>query len=142
MEQRLNNLKSFFKPFQAPPSEPSEPEIGFKLTFSKSSKQLRVKVIGARHLPANYGTIKPHGYSVKVKFKKSKKHLMMKFSRSLFFPRKKNTKQQLRKNLGRLSTRSFPLRCIRPRSTTRISSKGSLSRLRFMRFWKIRLKRQ
>ncbi|XP_044267308.1 uncharacterized protein LOC123013061 [Tribolium madens] len=66
MEQRLSNFRSLFKSSPAPQSDPCEPEIGFKLTFSKTSKQLKVKVLSARHLPANYGTIKPRGYSVKI----------------------------------------------------------------------------
>lgn len=63
MEQ-LSNIKSLFRSNVS--SNSLEPEIGFKLTFSKSSKQLKVKVISARHLPVNYGNVKPRGYSVKV----------------------------------------------------------------------------
>ncbi|RZC39994.1 uncharacterized protein BDFB_001876 [Asbolus verrucosus] len=66
MEQKLSTLKSLFKLNPPITNESSEPQIGFKMTFSKSSKQLKIKVISARQLPVNYGTIRPHGYLVKV----------------------------------------------------------------------------
>lgn len=43
-----------------------EPEVGFKLTYFEQTKQLVVKVIGARHLPSTYGSLKPEGYLIKV----------------------------------------------------------------------------
>lgn len=43
-----------------------EPQIGFKVSYSESTKLLKVKLIGARHLPTVYGTLRPAGYIVKV----------------------------------------------------------------------------
>ncbi|XP_018318903.1 uncharacterized protein LOC108732533 [Agrilus planipennis] len=47
--------------------EDPKPELGFKLSHNEHTKQLKVKVIGARHLPTSYGSIRPEGYLVKVK---------------------------------------------------------------------------
>lgn len=45
----------------------SDPQIGFKISHCEYLKSLRVKIIGARHLPTVYGSVKPAGYLVKVK---------------------------------------------------------------------------
>ncbi|KAG5893682.1 hypothetical protein JTB14_021978 [Gonioctena quinquepunctata] len=74
MEQTMNTLntmRNFLTKKQA--SDVSEkptgsPQIGFRLSFSESAKEFRVKVIGARQLPTDYGSVKPRGYLVKVTF--------------------------------------------------------------------------
>ncbi|XP_048510365.1 uncharacterized protein LOC125500707 [Athalia rosae] len=44
-----------------------EPEIGIKIVHSPASKALYVTVIGARHLPQNFGFTRVNSYVVKVK---------------------------------------------------------------------------
>jgi len=65
MEQKLSKLKNLFKA-DAPICDNTEPQIGFRVSFCGANKQLKVKVIGARQLPVNYGNAKPHGYLVKI----------------------------------------------------------------------------
>lgn len=60
--KNILNVKSYI----SDASVSLEPQIGFKLSYSESMKQLKVKLIGARHLPTVYGTSKPSGYIVKV----------------------------------------------------------------------------
>lgn len=43
-----------------------EPELGFKISVNESTKELKVSVIGGRHLPSLYGLTRPQGYLVKV----------------------------------------------------------------------------
>lgn len=45
----------------------AKPQIGFKIAYNEDTKELKVKVIGARHLPPLYGNIRPEGYLVKVR---------------------------------------------------------------------------
>ncbi|XP_072383640.1 uncharacterized protein [Diabrotica undecimpunctata] len=76
MEDRLNSVRKYFKK----KSNDSEfvqrfggvPQIGFRISFCESTKELKVKVIGARQLPTDYGSVKPQGYLVKVTFYPSK----------------------------------------------------------------------
>lgn len=44
-----------------------KPQIGFKIAYNENTKELKVKVIGARHLPPLYGNVHPEGYLVKVR---------------------------------------------------------------------------
>ncbi|KRT86477.1 C2 domain containing protein [Oryctes borbonicus] len=70
MSLKLDKLKNFFSTTQldGPTSKADlQPEVGFKLTYFEQTKQLVVKVIGARHLPSTYGTQKPEGYLIKVR---------------------------------------------------------------------------
>ncbi|KAH0568529.1 uncharacterized protein LOC123263780 [Cotesia glomerata] len=45
-----------------------EPEIGIRIVHSPYDKTLRVTVLGARHLPQNFGFTRVNSYVVKVKF--------------------------------------------------------------------------
>ncbi|XP_057337813.1 uncharacterized protein LOC130675926 [Microplitis mediator] len=45
-----------------------EPEIGLRIVNSPYDKTLRVTVIGARHLPQNFGFTRVNSYVVKIKF--------------------------------------------------------------------------
>lgn len=70
MSSNLEKFKSFFSSQQlesAANKSDLQPEVGFKLTYFEQTKQLVVKVIGARHLPSTYGNQKPEGYLIKVR---------------------------------------------------------------------------
>ncbi|KAK9739846.1 C2 domain [Popillia japonica] len=70
MAIKLEKLRNFFSTSQiasVPNTSDLQPEVGFKLTYFEQTKQLVVKVIGARHLPSIYGTQKPEGYLIKVR---------------------------------------------------------------------------
>lgn len=43
-----------------------EPEIGIKIVHSPNDKTLSVTVLGARHLPQNFGFTRVNSYVVKV----------------------------------------------------------------------------
>lgn len=47
--------------------EEIQPQIGFKIAYNDETKQLKVRVIGARHLPPLYGNSRPEGYLIKVR---------------------------------------------------------------------------
>ncbi|KAJ8977425.1 hypothetical protein NQ317_009678 [Molorchus minor] len=69
MEQKLNKVKNYLtinRNSANPCNNYVEPQIGFKVSFCEVTKELKVKVIGARQLPTDYGNIKPRGYLVKV----------------------------------------------------------------------------
>lgn len=69
MSINFDRVRSFFSTPQldgAGSKSDLQPEVGFKLTYFEQTKQLVVKVIGARHLPSIYGTQKPEGYLIKV----------------------------------------------------------------------------
>ncbi|KAJ8918470.1 hypothetical protein NQ315_008167 [Exocentrus adspersus] len=67
MEQKLNKVKNYFtlRRSDVGLDNAVEPQIGFKVSFCEITKELRVKVIGARQLPTSYGSVKPSGYLVK-----------------------------------------------------------------------------
>ena len=44
-----------------------EPEIGLRIVYSPNEKSLRVTVLGARHLPQNFGFTRVNSYVVKVR---------------------------------------------------------------------------
>ncbi|KAI4465367.1 c2 domain [Holotrichia oblita] len=70
MALKLEKLRNFFSTSQidsASNISDLQAEVGFKLTYFEQTKQLVVKVIGARHLPSIYGTQKPEGYLIKVR---------------------------------------------------------------------------
>lgn len=62
--KNLLNVKTYVS--NDAPVVSAEPQIGFKVSYSESAKLLKVKLIGARHLPTVYGTLRPAGYIVKV----------------------------------------------------------------------------
>lgn len=68
MEQKINKVKNYFTIRKSDGSlnDAVDPQIGFKVSFCEITKELKVKVIGARQLPTSYGNIKPTGYLVKV----------------------------------------------------------------------------
>lgn len=70
MSVNLSKLKNFLnmKTYASndAPATNVEPQIGFKISFSENTMLLKVKLIGARHLPTVYGTSRPAGYIVKV----------------------------------------------------------------------------
>lgn len=70
MEQKLNRVKNYFtiKRSDGGLDNAVDPQIGFKVSFCEITKELKVKVIGARQLPTSYGSVKPNGYLVKVRF--------------------------------------------------------------------------
>ncbi|CAH1118024.1 unnamed protein product [Phaedon cochleariae] len=76
MEQTVNTVRNFLRKKPAFRSVDSldnsnkaaVPQIGFRVSFSEEDKALRVKVIGARGLPTDYGSVRPRGYLVKVTF--------------------------------------------------------------------------
>lgn len=45
---------------------PVEPEIGIRVVHSPNEKTLRVTILGARHLPQNFGFTRVNSYVVKV----------------------------------------------------------------------------
>lgn len=45
------------------------PEIGFKVAYSPDEKQLKIKIISARHLPSYYGSTKAQGFLTKVELR-------------------------------------------------------------------------
>jgi len=44
-----------------------EPEVGLRIVHSPNDKILHVTVLGARHLPQNFGFTRVNSYAVKVK---------------------------------------------------------------------------
>lgn len=43
-----------------------DPELGFKASLNEQTKEIKITVIGARHLPTIYGLTRAQGYVVKV----------------------------------------------------------------------------
>ncbi|CAH1105845.1 unnamed protein product [Psylliodes chrysocephalus] len=75
MEETVNTVKNYFKKKTLLSTSTTEdvsrsgvPQLGFRVSFCESSKELKVKVIGARQLPTDYGSVRPRGYLVKVVF--------------------------------------------------------------------------
>lgn len=67
MEEAVSTLKAYFKKKESEDvHEQTLPQLGFKVSFCESSKQLKVKVIGARQLPTEFGSGKARGYLIKV----------------------------------------------------------------------------
>lgn len=59
-----NGLKSVTTPLDRTAS--LEPEVGVRIVHSPNGKTLRVTVLGARHLPQNFGFTRVNSYVVKV----------------------------------------------------------------------------
>lgn len=71
MSVNLSKLKNLLTPRGNSSDDDSnkidvKPQIGFRVSYCQSAQRMRVKVIGARHLPTVYGTVRPVGYLVKV----------------------------------------------------------------------------
>lgn len=72
MEQAVSSLKRYFKKtieneVNSECDRITGPQLGFKVSYDEAASELRVKVIGARQLPTEYGSFSPSGYLVKVK---------------------------------------------------------------------------
>lgn len=65
MVQKFRNMLSPVAPHKNLTSI-LDPELGFKVSINESTRELRVTVISARHLPTLYGLTRPEGYVVKV----------------------------------------------------------------------------
>ncbi|KAG8036537.1 hypothetical protein G9C98_003859 [Cotesia typhae] len=61
-----NSLKSVTTPLDR--TTTLEPEIGIRIVHSPYDKTLRATVLGARHLPQNFGFTRVNSYVVKIKF--------------------------------------------------------------------------
>ncbi|XP_023024428.1 uncharacterized protein [Leptinotarsa decemlineata] len=72
MEHTVNTVRNFLlkkkQVLDVSEKPASVPQIGFRVSFCENAKQFKVKVIGARQLPTDYGSVKPRGYLVKVTF--------------------------------------------------------------------------
>lgn len=60
-----NNLKTVSTPLDRTVN--LEPEVGVRIVHSPNDKTLHVTVLGARHLPQNFGFTRVNSYVVKVK---------------------------------------------------------------------------
>ncbi|KAK0182625.1 hypothetical protein PV327_000741 [Microctonus hyperodae] len=77
-----------------------EPEIGIRIVHSSNEKTLRVTVLGARHLPQNFGFTRVNSYVVKIKFfpgkekfeTTSKNESWPQWNEEFIFPLRKETK--------------------------------------------------
>lgn len=71
MSVNLNKLKNLLTAKSSAsdgeqPRVDSKPQVGFRVSYCQAARRMKVKVIGARHLPTVYGTVRPVGYLVKV----------------------------------------------------------------------------
>lgn len=70
MSVRLNKLKNLLIAKTSGSDDDSradpKPQVGFRVSYCQTAQRMKVKVIGARHLPTIYGTMRPLGYLVKV----------------------------------------------------------------------------
>lgn len=68
----LSRIKSFIDSSIKSVSQPLdrtgslEPEVGVRIVHSPNDKTLHVTVLGARHLPQNFGFTRVNSYVVKV----------------------------------------------------------------------------
>ncbi|XP_011691557.1 PREDICTED: uncharacterized protein LOC105452284 [Wasmannia auropunctata] len=83
-----------------------EPEIGIKIVHSPNDKTLNVTVLGARHLPQNFGFTRVNSYVVKVKLipgkdkfeTTSRNESWPQWNEEFVFPLRKETKQKFGKS--------------------------------------------
>ncbi|EFN83876.1 uncharacterized protein LOC105183752 isoform X1 [Harpegnathos saltator] len=83
-----------------------EPEVGIRIVHSPNDKTLRVTVLGARHLPQNFGFTRVNSYVVKVKLipgkdkfeTTSKNESWPQWNEEFIFPLRKETKQKFGKS--------------------------------------------
>lgn len=90
MEQAVNTLKRYFKKTievdeNNDCDRTSAPELGFKVSYDGAKSELKVKVIGARQLPTDYGNCTPRGYLVKVRITLKLYIINYKYLPQLFF---------------------------------------------------------
>ncbi|XP_050600822.1 uncharacterized protein LOC126928939 [Bombus affinis] len=82
-----------------------EPEVGIRIVHSINEKALHVTVLGARHLPQNFGFTRVNSYVVKVKLipgkekfeTTSKNESWPQWNEEFTFPLRKETKQKFGK---------------------------------------------
>lgn len=62
------SLKTVSQPLteRAAGSANLEPEVGVRIVHSPNEKKLKVTILGARHLPQNFGFTRVNSYVVKV----------------------------------------------------------------------------
>ncbi|EGI71015.1 PREDICTED: uncharacterized protein LOC105152025 [Acromyrmex echinatior] len=83
-----------------------EPEIGIRIMHSPNDKTLNVTVLGARHLPQNFGFTRVNSYVVKVKLipgkdkfeTTSRNESWPQWNEEFVFPLRKETKQKFGKS--------------------------------------------
>ncbi|XP_032681939.1 uncharacterized protein LOC116849156 [Odontomachus brunneus] len=83
-----------------------EPEVGIRIVHSPNDKTLHVTVLGARHLPQNFGFTRVNSYVVKVKLipgkdkfeTTSKNESWPQWNEEFIFPLRKETKQKFGKS--------------------------------------------
>ncbi|XP_012230026.1 uncharacterized protein [Linepithema humile] len=83
-----------------------EPEVGIRIVHSPNNKALYVTVLGARHLPQNFGFTRVNSYVVKVKLipgkekfeTTSKNESWPQWNEEFTFPLRKETKQKFGKS--------------------------------------------
>ncbi|EZA56955.1 hypothetical protein DMN91_011547 [Ooceraea biroi] len=83
-----------------------EPEIGIRIVHSPNDKGLHVTVLGARHLPQNFGFTRVNSYIVKVKLipgkekfeTTTKNESWPQWNEEFIFPLRKETKQKFGKS--------------------------------------------
>ncbi|CAL7943309.1 unnamed protein product [Xylocopa violacea] len=83
-----------------------EPEVGIRIVHSINEKALHVTVLGARHLPQNFGFTRVNSYVVKVKLipgkekfeTTSKNESWPQWNEEFTFPLRKETKQKFGKS--------------------------------------------
>ncbi|KYM78969.1 hypothetical protein ALC53_10523 [Atta colombica] len=83
-----------------------EPEIGIRITHSPNDKTLNVTILGARHLPQNFGFTRVNSYIVKVKLipgkdkfeTTSRNESWPQWNEEFVFPLRKETKQKFGKS--------------------------------------------
>ncbi|KYN31528.1 hypothetical protein ALC56_14409 [Trachymyrmex septentrionalis] len=83
-----------------------EPEIGIRIMHSSNDKTLNVTVLGARHLPQNFGFTRVNSYVVKVKLipgkdkfeTTSRNESWPQWNEEFVFPLRKETKQKFGKS--------------------------------------------
>ncbi|KAL6267554.1 hypothetical protein P5V15_000629 [Pogonomyrmex californicus] len=83
-----------------------EPEVGIRIVHSPNDKTLNVTVLGARHLPQNFGFTRVNSYVVKVKLipgkekfeTTTKNESWPQWNEEFVFPLRKETKQKFGKS--------------------------------------------
>lgn len=98
-----NSLKNVSTPLERTVN--LEPEIGIRIVHSVNEKALHVTVLGARHLPQNFGFTRVNSYVVKVKLipgkekfeTTSRNESWPQWNEEFTFPLRKETKQKFGK---------------------------------------------
>lgn len=74
VENALSSFKSYLKrtidsEINGDHENVTGPQLGFKVSYDEEKGVLVAKVIGAKQLPATFGSSSPRGYLVKVRLK-------------------------------------------------------------------------